>query len=101
MKSFDLMWGDHTTEPSHFSPRNRTSLPQKRYDLDRIYGEERRHYTENKIIQSFMVVTAWRKMMDPLIAVLVFMALIVIRFMIPATVIFTFAKVIDRYFPAE
>ena len=39
--------------------------------------------------------------MDPLIAVLVFMALIVIRFMIPATVIFTFAKVIDRYFPAE
>ena len=39
--------------------------------------------------------------MDPLIAVLVFTALIVIRFMIPATVIFTFAKVIDRYFPAE
>ncbi len=39
--------------------------------------------------------------MDPLIAVLVFMALIVIRFMIPATVMFTFAKVIDRYFPAE
>jgi hypothetical protein len=39
--------------------------------------------------------------MDPLTVVLVFMALIVIRFMIPATVMFTFAKVIDRYFPAE
>ena len=39
--------------------------------------------------------------MDPLVAVLVFMALIVIRFMLPATVIFTFAKLVDRYFPAN
>jgi hypothetical protein len=39
--------------------------------------------------------------MDPLIAVLVFMALIVIRFMIPVTVMFTFANLVDRYFPAE
>jgi len=39
--------------------------------------------------------------MDPLVAVLVFMGLSVLRFMIPATVIFTFAKVVDRYFPAN
>jgi hypothetical protein len=39
--------------------------------------------------------------MDPLIAVLVFAVLIVIRFMIPATVIFTFAKLVDHYFPAN
>jgi hypothetical protein len=39
--------------------------------------------------------------MDPLIAVLVFMVLIVIRFMIPVTVIFTFGKLVDRYFPAN
>ena len=39
--------------------------------------------------------------MDPLVAVLVFMILIFIRFMIPATVIFTFAKIVDRYFPAN
>ena len=39
--------------------------------------------------------------MDPLVAVLVFMVLIVLRFMIPATVIFAFAKLVDRYFPAN
>lgn len=39
--------------------------------------------------------------MDPLAAVLVFMILILIRFMIPATVIFAFAKIVDRYFPAN
>ena len=39
--------------------------------------------------------------MDPLVAVLVFMVLIVIRFMIPVTVIFTFAKLVDHYFPAN
>jgi len=39
--------------------------------------------------------------MDPLVAVLVFMVLIVLRLMIPATVIFTFAKLVDHYFPAN
>ncbi len=39
--------------------------------------------------------------MDPLVAALVVMLLIILRFMIPATVIFTFAKLVDRYFPAQ
>jgi hypothetical protein len=39
--------------------------------------------------------------MDPLIAVLVFMILIILRFMIPVAVIFTFAKLVDHYFPAK
>ena len=39
--------------------------------------------------------------MDPLVAVLIIMALIAIRFMIPAVTIFAFAKLIDRYFPAH
>ncbi len=39
--------------------------------------------------------------MDPFTAALVFIALIVIRLMIPATAIFTFAKLLDRYFPAN
>lgn len=39
--------------------------------------------------------------MDPLTAFLVFVSLIVIRLLIPATVLFTFAKVIDHYIPAN
>ena len=39
--------------------------------------------------------------MDPLMAVLVFMVLIALRFLIPASVIFAFGKLVDRYFPAN
>lgn len=39
--------------------------------------------------------------MDPFVAVLVFLILIVLRFMLPAAVIFTFGKVVDRYFTAN
>lgn len=39
--------------------------------------------------------------MDPLVAVLIIFVLIAIRFMIPAVAMFTFAKLVDRYFPAQ
>jgi len=38
--------------------------------------------------------------MDPTIATLVFIVLVLVRFMVPITVIFTLAKLVDRYFPA-
>ena len=39
--------------------------------------------------------------MDPYVAALVILLLIVLRFMLPAAVIFTFGKLVDRYFPAN
>ncbi len=38
--------------------------------------------------------------MDPTIAGLVFIVLVLARFMIPVAAIFTIAKLVDRYFPA-
>jgi hypothetical protein len=38
--------------------------------------------------------------MDPTIAALAFIVLVLVRFMIPVAAIFTLAKLVDRYFPA-
>ncbi len=38
--------------------------------------------------------------MDPTIALFVFILLVLIRFMVPVTVIYALAKLVDRYFPA-